>query len=401
MSRPAIATDSIPLETTRVLLVDDQPVIAEAVRRMLAADPAIEFHYCQDPKRALPMANEVRPTVILQDLVMPDVDGLTLVRFFRANPATADTPMIVLSSNEKAVTKADSFAAGANDYLVKLPDKIELLARIKYHSQGYVHLLQRNAAYRELATSRKRLSDEIAAGEKYVRSLLPRPEKSPIGFDWRFVPTAEMGGDALGYHRLDADHVAMYLLDITGHGLASALLGVTVLNVLRTGTLANTDFRDPGQVLFGLNEAFPCEKHGEKFFTIWYAVFHRPTRMLKWSGGGHPASLLFLGDAAPGARPEQLDSQGPMIGMMPWPSFDSSERHIPSGSRLYLYSDGAQEIHKTDGTDWTFPEFVQTVTDLVTRTPDKVMDELYRIIKELNGSDILDDDFSILEVIFD
>ena len=77
---------------TRVLLVDDQPMIAEAVRQMVATDPGIEFHYCQDPRRAIPTANEVRPTVILQDLVMPDIDGLTLVKFFRANKATADTP---------------------------------------------------------------------------------------------------------------------------------------------------------------------------------------------------------------------------------------------------------------------------------------------------------------------
>jgi len=393
-----VARRSSLVASTRVLLIDDQPMIAEAVRRMVAADPGVEFHYCQDPRRAIPTANEVRPTVILQDLVMPDIDGLTLVKFFRANPATADTPMIVLSSKEKAVTKADAFAAGANDYLVKLPDRVELLARIKYHSLGYVHLLERNAAYRELAEGRKRLADEIAAGVRYVTSLLPRPEAGPpIALDWRYVPSAEMGGDALGYHRLDPDHLALYLLDVTGHGLSSALLGVTVLNVLRTGSLPNADFRDPGQVLFGLNEAFPCEKHGEKFFTIWYAVYHAPSRTLKWSGGGHPAALLY----APGAaEPEQLDSQGPMIGMMPWPTFESGERAIPEGSRLYLYSDGAHEIHKTDGSDWTFPEFVQTLRRLRADTPDDVMDGLYRHIRELHGPGVLDDDLSILEARF-
>ena len=399
MSRP-VPISALPLTgTTRVLLVDDQPVIAEAVRRMLAAEPGIEFHYCSDPKKAIPLANEIKPTVILQDLVMPDVDGLTLVRFFRVNPTTVDTPMIVLSSKEEAVTKAESFAAGANDYLVKLPDKVELLARIKYHSRGYVNLLERNAAYAELTASRKRLADEMAAGEKYVRSLMPKPERDPIGLDWYFVPTTDMGGDGLGYHKLDADHLALYLLDVTGHGLASALLSVTVLNVIRTATLPNTDFKDPGQVLFGLNEAFPCEKHGEKFFTIWYGVYHLPTRTLKWSGAGHPPTLLFAGDV-PGAAPIPLDSQGPMIGMMPWPTFETGERLIPPGSRMFLYSDGAHEIHKTDGSDWAFPEFVQTMGELLAKTPDAVMVELHKLIREMNGSDVLDDDLSILEVRF-
>jgi sigma-B regulation protein RsbU (phosphoserine phosphatase) len=305
--------------------------------------------------------------------------------------------MIVLSSKEEAVTKADAFAVGANDYLVKLPDKIELLARIKYHSRGFIHLQERNAAYRELAEGRKRLADEIAAGVRYVTSLLPKPESGEIALDWRYVPSAEMGGDALGYHRLDPDHLALYLLDVTGHGLSSALLGVTVLNVLRTGSLPNADFKDPGQVLFGLNEAFPCEKHGEKFFTIWYAVYHIPSRTLKWSGGGHPAALLY----APGAtEPEQLDSQGPMIGMMPWPAFETGERSIAEGARLYLYSDGAHEIHKTDGDDWTFPEFVQTLNGLLKTTPDGVMDGLHQHIRELHGPGVLDDDLSILEVRF-
>jgi phosphoserine phosphatase RsbU/P len=386
--------------TTRVLLVDDQPMIGEAVRRMLGSEPSLEFHYCSDPTKAIPEANKFKPTVILQDLVMPDVDGLNLVRYFRANPATADTPMIVLSSKEEAQTKAESFSAGANDYLVKLPDKIELLARIKYHSRGYMNLLQRNEAYRQIAANRKHLADEMAAGERYVRSLLPKPwlknEPGSIRIDWHFVPTLEMGGDALGYHYLDPDHLALYLLDVTGHGLASALLGVTVMNVLRSGTLPNTDFKDPSQVLFGLNEAFPCEKHGEKFFTIWYAVYHLPSRKLTWAGGGHPASLLFHGNGPP----KQLDSQGPMMGMMPWPSFDKSECEVLPGSRLYIYSDGAQEIHKTDGSDWTFPEFIDKMSELVQKKPENVMKELHDYIVMLNGSPVLDDDLSLLEVRF-
>ncbi|HAZ42939.1 MAG TPA: hypothetical protein DCZ55_00110, partial [Cyanobacteria bacterium UBA11371] len=112
-------------ETVTVLLVDDQQVIGEAVRRMLESEPEIKFHFCSDPVQAISIAVEVRPTVILQDLVMPEIDGLLLLRFFRANTVTRDIPMIVLSSKEEAQLKARAFALGANDYLVKLPDKVE------------------------------------------------------------------------------------------------------------------------------------------------------------------------------------------------------------------------------------------------------------------------------------
>ncbi len=110
-----------------VLLIDDQPMIGEAVRRMLAGEPDIIFHYCRDASRALEEAGRLKPTVILQDLVMPDIDGLTLVKMVRANEPTRETPMIMLSTKEEPAVKAEAFALGANDYIVKLPDRIELL----------------------------------------------------------------------------------------------------------------------------------------------------------------------------------------------------------------------------------------------------------------------------------
>src|SRR6185295_10172855 len=140
-----------------VLLVDDQAMVCEAVRRALANQPDIDFHYCADAREAVALANHIKPTVILQDLVMPGIDGLTLVSQMRANPATKDTPIIVLSTNENPQVKGQAFAMGANDYLVKLPDKIELVARIRYHSMAYLNLVQRDAAYRALRESQQQL----------------------------------------------------------------------------------------------------------------------------------------------------------------------------------------------------------------------------------------------------
>src|SRR5262245_19150202 len=140
-----------------VLLVDDQALVCEAVRRALANQPDLDFHYCADSKEAVVVANQIKPTVILQDLVMPDIDGLTLVRHYRANPATRDIPIIVLSTNETPQVKSQAFAAGANDYLVKLPDKIELIARLRYHSKAYLNQIQRDEAHRALRESQQTL----------------------------------------------------------------------------------------------------------------------------------------------------------------------------------------------------------------------------------------------------
>lgn len=134
-------------EQITVLLIDDQSIIGEAVRRMLAPETDIIFHYCNDPTEALEVADNCKPTVILQDLVMPQMDGLLLVRFFRSQDATTCyTPLIVLSSKEEPIIKAKAFELGANDYLVKLPDRMELIARIRYHSQAYTNFLKRQEA---------------------------------------------------------------------------------------------------------------------------------------------------------------------------------------------------------------------------------------------------------------
>jgi two-component system, chemotaxis family, response regulator WspR len=143
-----------------VLLIDDQAIIGEAVRRMLSGEQDVIFHFCSDPAQAIQKAIEVAPTVILQDLVMPEIDGLMLLKFFRANAVTRDIPMIVLSSKEEVELKAEAFAIGANDYLVKLPDKIELIARIRYHSRAYINLLQRDEAYQAIQDYLKKLEIE-------------------------------------------------------------------------------------------------------------------------------------------------------------------------------------------------------------------------------------------------
>jgi len=408
-SEPSIVATpkSVTQHRIKVLLVDDQATIGHAIRQMLLPESDIDFQFCSNPLEAIEIANTFQPTVILQDLVMPQVDGLMLVKFLRVAPATRDVPLIVLSSKEEPVTKAEAFARGANDYLVKLPDRLELIARIRYHSKGYINLLQRNEAYRQLAASQKHLANEIDAASKYVASLLPEPAQSPIWLDWRFVPCAELGGDSFGYHWLDDDHLAIYLLDVTGHGLGSALLSISVMNVLRAKSLPNTNFLVPGEVVGGLNEAFPMDNHGGKCFTIWYGVYNQHTRVLKYAGGGHPAALLYQ---TPGCEtPEQLESTGPMMGMISWPLFDTLETVVQPGARLFVYSDGVHEIHLSDGGEWTFDEFVQFLSkaqrgeipgDNDSAEPPSPSDLLLKHVREISGLQILDDDYSIVEARF-
>lgn len=133
-------------QSLTVLLVDDQATVNEAVQSMLASETDITCHYCCDGEAALQQAIALSPTVILQDLIMPDIDGMAIVKQLRAHSKTSDVPIIMLSTNDDATTKAKAFAIGVNDYLVKLPDQIELIARVRYHSGAYLNREARTAA---------------------------------------------------------------------------------------------------------------------------------------------------------------------------------------------------------------------------------------------------------------
>jgi sigma-B regulation protein RsbU (phosphoserine phosphatase) len=382
----------------KVLLIDDQAIIGEAVRRMLAGEADVEFLYCQDPADAVRTANEYGPTVILQDLVMPQIDGLTLVKFIRANPATREVPLIVLSSKEEALVKADAFALGASDYIVKLPDRIELIARIRHHSRGYINLLQRNEAFQALQASQKALAEELNSAAEYVISLLPKPLAGDMDIGWKYRPCSQLGGDSFGYHWLDHDHFAIYLLDVCGHGVGAALLSVSAINVLRGGALPGVDFSQPEAVLKGLNETFQGEDHNGMFFTIWYGVYQKSTRRLLYSSGGHPPAILVSGDTPDTARRE-LFTRGMIIGGMPGMAYNRGETSVLPGDRLYVFCDGVFEIRLQNGKMWEMSAFFDLLGQC-SRPGGGAVENLYDRIRQINGGDNFDDDFSLMEICF-
>lgn len=371
-----------------VLLIDDQKIVGEAVRRMLAAESDIVLHHETDPAQAVARAEELEPTVILQDLVMPGIDGLTLLRTFRANPRTREVPMIVLSSKEEPKVKAEAFALGASDYLVKLPDKVELVARIRHHSNAHIAALQRNEAYAALAA-------ELAEAAEYVRSLLPAPSEGAIATAWEFVSSTSLGGDGFGYFEVDPEHFAMFLLDVCGHGVGAALLSVSAMNAITARTLPGVDFRDPAAVLAALNDAFPMEKHNNMYFTIWYGVLHRPSRTLRFSSAGHPPAIVI----GPGATIERLRTQAAPIGSFPEMTYAVGTAVVPPAARLYLLSDGAYEITRSDGSLMTFDEFVDLLAARAEPTGRERIAAVVAAVRAAQGRAHFDDDLSLLELV--
>jgi serine phosphatase RsbU (regulator of sigma subunit) len=277
-------------------------------------------------------------------------------------------------------------------------DEVELLSRF-----GELASISLDNARLYTATqeAKRQTDEELTEAANYVKKMLPLPlNDGPVSIDWRFVPSASLGGDAFGYQWIDDDNLAVYLLDVSGHGVGAALLSVSIMNVLRSQTLSETDFRNPEEVLSALNNAFPGEKHNDMFFTIWYGVYTKSTRTLSYASGGHPPALLFSASEKQRFEMIPLRTKNKVIGAIPNATYHNKKQFIHADSHLFIFSDGVYEHRKTDGSMWRLDEFSDFMFGLSTKSRSK-LERLHCHAKELCVEKNFEDDFTILEVAFE
>jgi len=149
-----------------VLLIDDQRSVTKSIKKMLKHTEHLDFHACNDPTQAIDMVLSIGPTVILLDIHMPVIDGFEILTKLQEHEATQDIPVLMLTIDNSNETKRKSLALGANDYLIKTPDKTELELRLRYHTRAYVDHLEREANYDALVESKKKLKETIKQLER-------------------------------------------------------------------------------------------------------------------------------------------------------------------------------------------------------------------------------------------
>jgi phosphoserine phosphatase RsbU/P len=260
---------------------------------------------------------------------------------------------------------------------------VDDITELKLAREKLQHMLE------TVEQTQRRLESELAEAAGYVRGLLPDPMTGAIETQWCYLPSSHLGGDGFGYHWLDSDALAFYLLDVSGHGVGSALLSISVLNILRTQLLTGTDFHDPGAVLEGLNRAFPMARNNEKYFTMWYGVYHQSSRTLTYASGGHHAAILINveGDAS------YLQTGGPVVGVVPELKYPSASMQVPPSAELYLFSDGVYEIARPDES-WQTPEEFS----LFLQKERPSIETIVQRMRQMHGAEEFEDDFSLLKM---
>jgi len=243
----------------------------------------------------------------------------------------------------------------------------------------------------QLIHTREELHQELSDGAKYVRAMLPQPLTGDEKIDWQFHPSAQLGGDGLGYRRLNDDQLAIYILDVTGHGLGSALLAVTAMELLRNRA-AQIDFSRPAVVVDRVNRTFQMKDHGSKFFSLWYGVYSRSARTITYANAGHPPALLLK---APQKTPIKTAAGSMVLGIMPEIESPEITIEFPVGSELYLFTDGLYELCDPAGGRGSYTEFL-TYLEKQTEVGKPVWESMLHWFDRARDKRAIDDDVSLL-----
>ncbi|MEY8843082.1 PP2C family protein-serine/threonine phosphatase [Cribrihabitans sp. XS_ASV171] len=348
----------------RVLVVDD----SRLQRRILASSLkkwGFEVTEADCGEAAMKICSDEAPDLILSDWVMPGMSGLEFCRAFRSLERRGYTYFILLTSKSEKNEVAQGLDAGADDFLIKPVDADELLARISAGDRilGMQHELSAKnrlieRALEELRLAHDAIDKDLIQARKIQESLVPELSRSfgPSRVSLLLKPCGHIGGDLVGMFSPDANCVGFYSIDVSGHGITSAMMTARLGSYLSSQhfdqNLAmerrfNRFFalKAPEDVAATLNARLLADTGIEEYFTMAYAVADLRSGSLKMVQAGHPHPLLLRRDGTA----EFLGQGGVPIGLLPDVPFDRFETVMEPGDRLLLYSDGFTECLLENG----------------------------------------------------
>lgn len=401
----ALSRAASQLETRRVsgriLVVDDDPFNREILSRHLERQGHV---VCQaaNGTEAFSILSEAPFDIVVLDVMMPGMNGYQFLEAIHDDPRLRDMSTIVVSALEDPASMARCLELGAEDYMPRDFNPLILKARIDSLLEKKAYKRENDEALRRLIETQQRLAGELRDAAEYVRSLLPKRLRwQGVAADWEFIPSLSLGGDCFFYHAIDDKRLALYLLDVSGHGIQAALLSVTIMNMLRGLSLGGVDYSSPSSVLSKLNRSFRIEDQNNMFFTIWYGVYDSSTRMLRYASAGSPPAILV----GSGGSVVELAGDGPVIGVDESAAFGEFDHLVDPDSNLYLFSDGLFEVRTKAGTMFAWEDFMTLLEAhhrecLVSPACLSPIKRIVDSVRGLSSKPLFDDDVSIVEFAF-
>lgn len=388
----------------KICIVDDNLVNRKLLSGILKKE-GYELIEAADGEEAIGLTMKELPDLILLDIIMPKKDGYQVCAELKKDARSTHIPVIFLSAKTQVEDKIKGLDLGGADYVTKPFDRGEVLARVR--TQLNIARLTREIveANDELMRKQRRLNEDLEAAAGIQQSLLPHgaPEMENVSVAWRFMPCDSIGGDIFNVIRLDETRWGIYMLDVSGHGVPSALVTVSASQLLRPqrGLLMKKaiqpppyyEIRGPSEVLDLLDREYPIERFN-KYFTITYLILDVEAGLIRYSNAAHPPPILLRRDG----RLELLEEGGTIIGMGGVLPFEEGEKRVDPGDKLFIYTDGIPEYEDETGQLYGQERFVEALLQLRERPIAEVVDGVIDALMAYGNNHPPRDDVTLLGI---
>ena len=371
------------LSDCRVLLVDDAKANLDILVEGLKSDHKLSL--ALNGEMALQIAARTPPDLVLLDIVMPGLDGYEVCRRLRQMPETAEVPIMFLSSLEEVQNKTRGFEAGANDYLTKPFEMLEVKARVRSLLKAKAY----SDAVKEQMASELRVAREIQMG------MLPHDFAGPeraygVQFGAVIEPAREVGGDFYGVCAAAAERLVVFLGDVSGKGLPASMFMVRAISLAR---LLAREIVEPERILARLNDELAADNPSGMFVTFLCAMFNPASGHLTLANAGHCRPVLLRSAAPPCWAVERL---GTALGFEPGLEFERTELTLRSGDALILYTDGVSEAFNLQDECYGNDRLLEDAGTFVNQSAPAITAGLLQRVRAFAGSAPQSDDIAIL-----
>jgi phosphoserine phosphatase RsbU/P len=371
------------LSDCRVLLVDDAKANLDILVEGLKSDHKLSL--ALNGEMALQIAARTPPDLVLLDIVMPGLDGYEVCRRLRRMPETAEVPIMFLSSLEEVQNKTRGFEAGANDYLTKPFEMLEVKARVRS--------LLKAKAYSDAV--KEQIAGELRVAREIQMGMLPHDftaveQAYPVGFGAVLEPAREVGGDLYGVCAAGPERLVIFLGDVSGKGIPASMFMVRAVSLAR---LLAREIAEPERILARLNDELAAENPSGMFVTFLCGVFERGSSRLVLANGGHCRPVLLPAGEAPRWAVKNL---GTALGFESGLEFERTELTLREGDALILYTDGVIEAFNPQDECYGSDRLLADAGVLAGQSPSAITAGLLQKVRTFAGTAPQSDDIAIL-----
>jgi sigma-B regulation protein RsbU (phosphoserine phosphatase) len=387
-----------------ILIVDDDPVSLLFMSSLLKRC-GYQIISAKNGLEALTILTE-KPQIqfVLSDWIMPEMDGIELCKKLKELEFDRYIFFVLLSGKDDKLSVINGINAGADDFIVKGTDVKELEARVK---AGFRTLELHNKLTdknQELDLAYATIRKDLDSAGDLIRQLLPTQTNfAGVELNYMSIPSAQIGGDMLGYMQLDPEHLAFYLFDVAGHGVSSALMSFSVqqsLSIIEGPSSIvkdiNNQITPPEEVINKLNKLYISDDKIQLYFTMIYAVLNVKTGDMHYCSAGHPPLVWLHNDSK---KAELIGHDNFVVGAFDFVDYQSSQIKLSPGDKIWVYSDGITEAENKQATK-QFSEngLRKSIMDISSHPTHLQTELLVNRVRTWQESNTFEDDVSVLAV---